>query len=35
MDFTLHYHTKFEEGEFYHIYNRTIDRKPMFILSAG
>lgn len=25
-----HYHTKFEEGKFYHIYNRTIDKKPMF-----
>jgi len=25
-----HYYTKFEEGCFYHIYNRTVDRKPMF-----
>jgi len=25
-----HYYTKFEEGKFYHIYNRTIDKKPMF-----
>lgn len=25
-----HYHTRFEEGKFYHIYNRTIDKKPMF-----
>jgi putative transposase len=25
-----HYYTKFEEGSFYHIYNRTVDKKPMF-----
>jgi REP element-mobilizing transposase RayT len=25
-----HYHTHFEEGGFYHIYNRTVDSKPMF-----
>ena len=25
-----HYHTKFEAGKFYHIYNRAIDRQPMF-----
>ena len=25
-----HYFTRFEEGEFYHVYNRTIDRKLMF-----
>lgn len=25
-----HYFTKFEEGKFYHIYNRTIDKKQMF-----
>ena len=25
-----HYYTRFEEGKFYHIYNRTIDKKPMF-----
>lgn len=25
-----HYYTQFEEGKFYHIYNRTIDKKPMF-----
>lgn len=25
-----HYHTKFEEGKFYHIYNRAIDRQLMF-----
>ena len=27
---TAHYHTKFEEDKFYHIYNRTIDKQPMF-----
>lgn len=27
---TEHYYTKFEEGKFYHIYNRAIDRQPMF-----
>lgn len=25
-----HYYTKFEEDNFYHVYNRTVDRKPMF-----
>jgi putative transposase len=25
-----HYHTKFEEGYFYHIYNRTVDKQLMF-----
>jgi putative transposase len=25
-----HYLTRFEEGEFYHVYNRCIDRKPLF-----
>jgi putative transposase len=30
MALTEHYHTKFEEGNFYHVYNRTVDRKPMF-----
>ncbi len=25
-----HYFTRFEEGEFYHIYNRTVDKKLMF-----
>ena len=25
-----HYYTKFEELRFYHIYNRSIDRRPMF-----
>jgi putative transposase len=27
---TEHYYTEFEEGHFYHIYNRTIDKQPMF-----
>ena len=27
---TAHYYTKFEEGEFYHIYNRTVDKQLMF-----
>jgi len=27
---TKHYFTKFEEESFYHVYNRTVDRKPMF-----
>src|ERR1700709_2847473 len=27
---TEHYYTKFEAGDFYHIYNRTIDKQPMF-----
>lgn len=27
---TEHYHTKFEEGKFYHIYNRAIDKQHMF-----
>lgn len=30
MALTEHYLTKFEKGNFYHIYNRSIDRKPMF-----
>jgi hypothetical protein len=25
-----HYYTKFEEDKFYHVYNRTIDKQPMF-----
>jgi putative transposase len=25
-----HYFTKFEEGKFYHVYNRTVDKQPMF-----
>jgi putative transposase len=27
---TEHYYTQFEEGHFYHIYNRTIDKQLMF-----
>jgi len=27
---TEHYHTKFEEGGYYHIYNQTVDKQPMF-----
>lgn len=30
MALTEHYYVKFEEGKFYHIYNRTVDRAPMF-----
>ncbi len=25
-----HYYTKFEAGQFYHVYNRSVDKKPMF-----
>ncbi len=27
---TEHYYTRFEEDKFYHVYNRSIDKKPMF-----
>ncbi|MES2810227.1 MAG: hypothetical protein V4619_16460 [Bacteroidota bacterium] len=27
---TEHYYTQFEAGHFYHIYNRTVDKQPMF-----
>jgi putative transposase len=27
---TQHYYTVFEEGNVYHIYNRTVDKQPMF-----
>jgi len=27
---TEHYFTRFEEGLYYHVYNRSVDRKPMF-----
>ena len=27
---TEHYYTKFERGRFYHVYNRTVDKQPMF-----
>ena len=30
MAITEHYYTKFEESYNYHIYNRSVDRKPMF-----
>ena len=30
MALTEHYYTKFEEGSFYHVYNRVVDRKPLF-----
>jgi len=30
MAHTEHYHTKFDSGNFYHVYNRSVDRKPMF-----
>jgi len=30
MALTEHYYTKFEGGNFYHVYNRSVDRKPMF-----
>ena len=30
MALTEHYYTKFHRGDFYHVYNRTVDRKPMF-----
>ena len=31
MAYTEHYYTKFDSGNFYHVYNRSVDRKPMFI----
>jgi len=30
MALTEHYYTKFKAGCYYHIYNRSVDRKPMF-----
>jgi putative transposase len=27
---TTHYYTKFYSGKFYHVYNRSVDRQPMF-----
>ncbi|HTH81583.1 MAG TPA: hypothetical protein VL490_01535 [Mucilaginibacter sp.] len=32
---TEHYHTKFEYGNFYHIYNRSIDKQPLFKSEAN
>jgi putative transposase len=32
---TEHYYTKFEEGKFYHIYNRSIDRQLLFKSDAN
>ncbi|TBO45191.1 hypothetical protein [Pedobacter kyonggii] len=32
---TEHYYTKFEEGKFYHVYNRSIDRQPLFKSDAN
>lgn len=28
---TEHYFTRFEQEKYYHVYNRTVDRKPMFV----
>jgi REP element-mobilizing transposase RayT len=30
MALTAHYYTQFETHRFYHVYNRSVDRKPMF-----
>ena len=30
MSKTAHYYTKFEENQFYHIYNRTVDKHALF-----
>ena len=30
MSKTVHYYTKFEENQFYHIYNRTVDKHALF-----
>ncbi len=30
MALTEHYYTRFEESCFFHVYNRTVDRQPMF-----
>ncbi len=31
MALTEHYYTKFEYNKYYHIYNRSVDKKPMFV----
>ena len=31
MALTQHYFTQFEDNCFYHVYNRTVDKKPLFI----
>ena len=30
MPLTEHYFTRFTEGNFFHVYNRSVDRKPLF-----
>ena len=30
-----HYYTRFENDGIYHVYNRTVDRKPMFTSSEN
>ncbi|MEL6717568.1 MAG: hypothetical protein AAFO82_02720 [Bacteroidota bacterium] len=30
MALTSHYYTQFEAGHFYHVYNRSVDKKPLF-----
>lgn len=30
MAYTAHYHIKFEAGQYYHVYNRSVNREPMF-----
>ena len=35
MALTRHYYTKFQPGCFYHVYNRSVDRKPMFKSEAN
>lgn len=34
MAITAHYYTKFKENKFYHVYNRSVDKKTLFS-SAG
>jgi len=35
MALTEHYYTKFEAGKFYHVYNRSVDLRPMFRTNAN